>query len=291
MMEPARIKDIGLAAQINQGELEWFRIITPITEAISSQIVRKDYRGKRFAYWGHITRQNIVLMMDALKQAGAEIVIGACNVDSTDDIAAAYAVSKGISVYGWQGMTRSDYEENLAIVRSFEADYLCDMGGELCLAYLDKIPPVKGALEATMSGLHLLRKVQLPFPVFDWNSIPLKDLHNRYHVGDTVWPAFSQLTGMGLYGRRVLVVGCGPVGKGIAERARSLGGLVHVTDLDPVRLLEAHHLGCESVSLEEGLSQCQIIVTATGTEGVLKGNAISHGKTRRHPLQCRALES
>ncbi len=138
------------------------------------------------------------------------------------------------------------------------------------MAYLDKVPPVKGALEATMSGLHLLRKIQLPFPVFDWNSIPLKDLHNRYHVGDTVWPAFSQLTGMGLYGRRVLVVGCGPVGKGIAERARNLGGLVRVADLDPVRLLEAHHLGCESVSLENGLTSCQIIVTATGTEGVLQ---------------------
>ena len=270
MMVPAKIKNIDLAAQIDPGELEWFRMITPITGAFAGQIARKDYRGKRLAYWGHITRQNTVLMMDALKQAGAEIVLGACNVDSTDDIAAAYAVSKGISVYGWQGMTPSDYKENLAIVRRFEADYLCDMGGELCLAYLDKDPPVKGALEATMSGLHLLRKVQLPFPVFDWNSIPLKDLHNRYHVGDSVWPAFSQLTGMGLYGRRVLVAGCGPVGKGIAERARSLGGLVLVADLDPVRLLEAHHLGCESVSLEEGLSRCQIIVTATGTEGVLK---------------------
>jgi adenosylhomocysteinase len=155
-------------------------------------------------------------------------------------------------------------------VRDFEADYLCDMGGELSVAYLDKTPPVKGALEATMSGLHLLNEHDLPFPVFDWNSIPLKDLHNRFHVGDTVWPSFSALTGMGLYGRRVLVVGCGPVGKGIAERARFLGGIVHVTDLNPVRLLEAGHLGCEAVDLEEGLARCQIVVTATGVKGVLR---------------------
>jgi adenosylhomocysteinase len=209
-------------------------------------------------------------MMLALKQAGAEIVIGACNVDSTDDVAAAYAVSKGISVYGWRGMSQSEYQENLASVRSFEADYLCDMGGELCVAYLDKTPPVKGALEATTSGLHLLKKHSMPFPVFDWNSIPLKDLHNRFHVGDSIWPAFSQVTQMGLFGRRVLVVGQGPVGKGVAERARDLGAIVQVADLDPVRLLEARHLGFETGRLEEGLARCHIIVTATGIEGALR---------------------
>jgi adenosylhomocysteinase len=144
------------------------------------------------------------------------------------------------------------------------------MGGELSVAYLDKTPPVKGAMEATTSGLNLLRQYELPFPVFDWNSIPLKDrLENRFHVGEGVWPAFGYVTGMGLFGRRVLVVGYGPVGKGIAERARDLGALVHVADLDPVRLIEARHHGCETVGLEEGLARCQIIVTATGVERVL----------------------
>jgi adenosylhomocysteinase len=158
----------------------------------------------------------------------------------------------------------------MTLVRSFEADYLGDMGGELCVAYLDKDPPVKGALEATTSGLTRLRQHDLPFPVFDWNTIPLKDrLENRFHVGETVWPAFGAVTGLGLFGRRVLVVGYGPVGKGIAERARDLGAIVHVADLDPVRLLEARHHGCEAVSLAEGLARCQIVVTATGVEGVL----------------------
>lgn len=269
-MVPSKIKKLDLAAQIDEGELAWLRYITPLTEHYVRQIAQRDYRGKRLAYWGHITLQNSISMMLALKQAGAEIVVGACNVDSTNDIAAAYLVTKGISVFGWQGMSQAEYRENLAIVRGFEAEYLCDMGGELCVAYLDKVPPVKGALEATMSGLHLLRKHNLPFPVFDWNSIPLKDLHNRFHVGDSVWPAFSQLTGLGLFGRRVLVIGQGPVGKGIAERARALGAIVHVTDLDPVRLLEASHLGCEAVSLDDGLARCHIIVTATGVEGVLR---------------------
>jgi adenosylhomocysteinase len=269
-MVSSRIKNVDLAAQMDEGELAWHRYITPITEHYARQIAQGDYRGKRLAYWGHITRPGTVAMMLALKQAGAEIVIGACNVDSTDDVAAAYAVSKGIHVYGWQGMSQSEYQENLASVRSFEADYLCDMGGELCVAYLDKNPPVKGALEATTSGLHLLKKHRLPFPVFDWNSIPLKDLHNRFHVGDSIWPTFSHVTQMGLFGKRVLVVGQGPVGKGIAERARDLGAIVQVADLDPVGLLEAHHLGCEAVRLEDGLARCQVIVTATGVEGALR---------------------
>ncbi len=269
-MVSSRIKNPDLAAQMDEGELAWHRYITPITEHCARQIAQRDYRGKRLAYWGHITRPGTVAMILALKQAGAEIVIGACNVDSTDDVAAAYAVSQGIRVYGWQGMSQSEYQENLASVRSFEADYLCDMGGELCMAYLDKTPPVKGALEATTSGLHLLKKHRLPFPVFDWNSIPLKDLHNRFHVGDSIWPTFSHVTQMGLFGKRVLVVGQGPVGKGIAERARDLGAIVQVADLDPVRLLEARHLGCEAVRLEEGLARCHIIVTATGVEGALR---------------------
>ena len=145
-MTPSRIKNVDLAAQLGEGELAWLRHITPITEHYARQIAQRDYRGKRLAYWGHITKQNMVSMMPALQQAGAEIVMGACNLDSTDDVAAAYAASKGISVYGWQGMSLAEYQENLAVVRGFEADYLCDMGGELCAAYLDKTPPVKGAL-------------------------------------------------------------------------------------------------------------------------------------------------
>ena len=80
MVSP-RIKNLDLAAQIDEGQLAWYRYVTPITEHYVRQIAQRDYRGKRLAYWGHITRPNTVSMMSALKQAGAEIVVGACNVD------------------------------------------------------------------------------------------------------------------------------------------------------------------------------------------------------------------
>ena len=268
-MKSSRIKDPGLSARIEESEVAWLRYVTPITEHYCREISQRDYRGKKLACWMHITSSSPPMML-ALAESGAEIVYGACNVDSTDDATAAYMAERGIIVYGWRGMSQSDYDENLQLVRAFDADYLCDMGGELSVAYLDKEPLVKGALEATTSGLNVLRGRDIPFPVFDWNSIPLKDsLENRFHVGNEVWPVFSHVTSMSLYRRSVLVVGFGPVGKGIAERARDLGAIVYVSDLDAVRLIEAQHYGCTPISLDEGVARCQIVVTATGVEGVL----------------------
>jgi adenosylhomocysteinase len=277
-MTPSRIKDSGLGAQIGEEELAWLRHVAPVTEHYCREISQRDFRGKRLACWMHIRFNNLPMML-ALAESGAEIVLGACNVDSTDDAVAAYLAGRGITVYAWRGMSQAEYDEHKELVRDFDADYLCDMGGELSVAYLDREPPVQGALEATTSGLNLLRGRDIPFPIFDWNSIPLKDsLENRFHVGNEVWPVFSEVTSLSLYGRPVLVVGYGPVGKGIAERARHLGAMVYVADLDAVRLLQAQHHGCVAVDLAEGLARCQIVVTATGVEGVVGQEYLQHAQ-------------
>jgi adenosylhomocysteinase len=270
-MTASRLKDPRLASQIDEAVLAWLRYVAPITDHYWHDTSGRNYQGKRLACWQHIKLDNILPLL-ALREAGAEIVVGACNADSTDDAAAAYLAEHGVTVYAWQGMSQADYDEHLRLVRDFDAEYLCVMGGDLTLAYLDRDPPVKGALEATMSGLNVLRGHQIPFPVYDWNSIALKDrLENRYHVGNDVWPTFSEVTWMSLYGRSVLVVGYGPVGQGIAERAVDLGAHVSVADLNPVRLIEAWHCGCTPVSLEEGIARCQIVVTATGVDRVIRG--------------------
>ncbi len=261
--------DSNTIKQFDEEALAWHRHVTPITEHYCRQVSEKDFRGKTLACWQHITL-NTVPMLLALKETGADIVIGNCNVDSTNEPAAAYLAAHDIEVHAKKGMSQEEYLANLKTVRDADADYLCDMGGELISAYLNKTPSVKGALEATTSGLHQLADKNIPFPVFDWNSIPLKDqLENRFHVGDGVWPVFSHLTTLSLFGRHVLVLGYGPVGKGIAERARSLGAIVAVVDLDPVRSIEARHHGCDLMSLEDGLAWSDVIVTATGMEGVL----------------------
>lgn len=265
----SRIKDPGIGERIDEAELGWLRTVTPITEHYCQQISKRDYQGKRLACWMHLTLTNSMMML-ALAESGAEILYGVCNVESTHDGAAVYLDQHGITVLGWKGMSRSDYEENLRLAREFDADYLCDMGGELSTAYIDRQPPVKGALEATTSGLNVLSGQDIPFPIFDWNSIPLKDrMENRFHVGNEIWPVFSEVTSMNLYGRSVLVVGFGPVGMGIAERANALGANVYVADLDAVRLIEARHYGCRPTTLEQGLAHSKIVVTATGFENVI----------------------
>lgn len=269
MCADSRIRDPALAETIDDNALAWLHYLTPITEDYCAEVRGRNYAGKRLACWMHIRFNNMSMLL-ALVDAGAEVAVGACNVDSTDDAAAAYLAEHGVTVLGWSGMSASEYGENLRWMRGFDADYLCDMGGELSEIYLDRTPPVIAALEATTSGLKRLRHHEIPFPVFDWNSIPLKDrLENRFHVGNELWPVFGQVTSMSLFGRPVLVVGYGPVGKGIAERARALGAVVYVTDLDPVRMIEAQHHGCTPVSLAEGLGRCQVVVTATGFEGVV----------------------
>lgn len=262
------IKNLALASEMDLGLLEWHRHITPVTEHYCRSAEQSNHKGKRVAYWGHITF-NVVPMLLALKASGADVIVGACNAESTNDVVAAYLVSQNIPVFGWQGMTEAERVGHLQQMLEFNADYLCDTGGELCMTYATK--KVKGALEATTSGIHLLRQHDLKFPVFEWNSIALKDkFENRFHVGDGIWTAFNIVTGLGLFGKHVLVIGYGPVGKGIAERARTLGAIVHVTDLDPIRLIESRHHGCNAVTLEQGLQEAQIIVTATGVEKVLR---------------------
>jgi len=112
--------------------------------------------------------------------------------------------------------------------------------------------------------------------VLDWNGIALKELiHNRHHVGVETWPAFSAITGLALFGREVVVVGFGPVGQGVAARARDLGAVVTVVDLDPVRLVQARHDGCRVAELADALRTASVIVTATGFDGVLAEQQLS----------------
>lgn len=100
-------------------------------------------------------------------------------------------------------------------------------------------------------------------------------IHNRHHVGVETWPAFTAITGLALYGREVVVVGFGPVGQGVAARARDLGAVVTVVDLDPVRLVQAQHDGCRVAEKAAALRSASVIVTATGFDGVLGEQQLS----------------
>lgn len=252
-----------------EAALEWLRFTRPVTEHFAAQVRRLDLSGKRLAGWMHLLPDAILNLMPFV-EAGVSVRIGACNPDSTDPRVVDYLARRGVEVFDGRRDPRQSYDDTLRRFAAAPLDAICDMGGELIEAATLAGTSVAGALEATTTGLHRIRPLQLAFPVFDWNGIVLKDaLHNRFHVGEATWPAFEGITGLSLFGRRVLVVGFGPVGRGVAERARDLGAVVTVAELDPVRQLEATHFGCRTLPLGPALRKADIVVTATGLEGVL----------------------
>ena len=249
--------------------LEWLRFTHPISTHFGAAVRRTDLSGKRLAGWMHLLPDTILTLMPFV-EAGVSVRVGGCNPDSTDPRVVEYLTRHGVEVFDGRREPRALYDETLRRFATGPLDAICDMGGELIEAATLAGTPIAGALEATTTGLHRIRPLHLAFPVFDWNGIALKDaIHNRFHVGEETWPAFGSITGLSLFGCRVLFVGFGPVGRGVAERARALGAVVTVAERDPVRQLEAVHFGCRTLPLAEALAGAAVIVTATGRDGVL----------------------
>ncbi len=254
---------------MDTAELEWIAWTNPITTAFGAEVAASDLSGHTVACHQHI-KPNIICIVGPLLQAGARVRMAPCNPDSTDDRAATHLASMGVEIRGHAGMSAVEHGDALAWLAYEPADALCDMGGELIVAAAAAGHRPDGALEATTTGLHRLAGLDISFPVLDWNGIALKDLiHNRHHVGAETWPAFAAITGLSLYGREIVVVGFGPVGQGVALRARDLGANVTVVDLDPVRLIQAQHHGCRVADFDDAVRRASVIVTATGFDGVV----------------------
>jgi adenosylhomocysteinase len=263
-----------LLLTVDAAELEWIAWTTPITTALGVEVAARDLAGRTVACHQHILATTICIVAPLI-EAGARVRMASCNLDSTDDRAAAHLASIGVEIRARAGMSVAEHADALAWLASEPADALCDMGGELIAAAVVAGHRPAGALEATTTGLHRLDGIDIPFPVLDWNGIALKDLiHNRHHVGVETWPAFAAITGLALYGREVVVVGFGPVGQGVASRARDLGASVTVVDLDPVRSVQAQHHGCRVASLDDATRRASVLVTATGFDGVLGGEQL-----------------
>ncbi len=254
---------------MDTAELEWIAWTNPITTAFGAEVAASDLSGRTVACHQHILPESICIVGPLLR-AGARVRMAPCNPDSTDDRTATHLASMGVEIRGHAGMSAVEHADALAWLASEPADALCDMGGELIVMTAAAGHRPAAALEATTTGVHRLAGLDIPFPVLDWNGIALKDLiHNRHHVGAETWPAFTAITGLSLYGREIVVVGFGPVGQGVALRARDLGASVTVVDLDPVRLIQAQHHGCRVADFDDAVRRASVVVTATGFDGVV----------------------
>lgn len=281
---PYKVKDITLA--------EWGRKEIKLAEAEMPGLmaIREEYRasqplkGARIAGCLHMTIQTAVLI-ETLKELGADVTWSSCNIFSTQDHAAAAIAAAGIPVYAWKGMTEEEYEWCIEQTLYFGPErqplnMILDDGGDLTNVVLDKYPElasgIKGISEETTTGvLRLYERVKkgtLPMPAINVNdSVTKSKFDNKYGCKESLVDAIRRATDIMMAGKVAVVCGYGDVGKGSAESLRGAGARVIVTEIDPICALQAAMDGFQVLKPENALPIANIVVTATGNCNIVTG--------------------
>jgi adenosylhomocysteinase len=236
-----------------------------------------DLSGVRLACSMHLDLK-IVPLVEGLAARGAHLYLVTCNPATVRDEVIAYlrqaSPAGNITADAWHDMPGDDYQRAARQAVAWGPTHLCEFGADLtaALTRMESPPPVRASLEGTGSGISRLAGLALLYPIFNWDDLPVKEgLHNRHMVGLTTWQTFFARTRLTLHGRRVAVIGYGLVGQGIAASGRAYGGAITIVERDPARALQAAYDGWPVASLAQALSAADIIVTAAGAPGVLRG--------------------
>ena len=226
----------------------------------------------------HVTKETAVLV-DALLEAGASVKVAGANPLSTQDDIAAYLATR-TEVYAWKGQSAKEYAWCIDEVLRSHPDQLIDDGADLHVAaHKVGASRIAGGSEETTTGVVRLRAMEdeglLAYPVIAVNNAMTKFMFdNRYGTGQSTLDGIMRATALLLAGKRVVVVGYGWVGKGVAMRARGMGAIVTVVEVDPIRALEAHLEGFEVSSMEKAAPLGDLFVTTTGQKNVIPYEAI-----------------
>ncbi|MDP8949664.1 MAG: adenosylhomocysteinase [Actinomycetota bacterium] len=263
-------------------ELEWLRQFTPATRRAAASL--PSLQGERLLVVCHLDLK-MIPYFEALVAAGAQVWACAANPATTRDAVAEHLEALGIRVPARAFNSPQRHAAHLRAAISAGPTLLSEMGADATVATAGRLEGVRGGLEATGTGIKRLSGLDLAYPVFNWDEAPIKQgLHNRHLVGLMAMNTFLNVTGLSLYGKTVLVVGYGPVGRGAADAARHFGAVVEVCDVDPAARLAAAHLGFATTGLEEGLPRADVIFTATGRDGAIPPGDLPRCKS---PGPCR----
>lgn len=229
-------------------------------------------KGMRLGLSIHIEIK-MVPFIEGLIKHGAKVFFTTCNTETVRDDVVDHLMRAGASVEARRGMSPSQMRVAIRHILEWGPTHLAEMGADLTQAIHSGARgggKVRASVEATGSGLSSLEDLKLRYPVMDMDTVPIKaGLHNRYMVGITTWQAFYQHTLLTLHEKKVLVIGYGPVGRGVADAARAYGGMVLVAERDPGRAIEAAYAGWNVVPLVEGLQCADVVVTATGAARII----------------------
>src|SRR3989442_6046876 len=259
-------------------KMAWARENMPVLDRIFRRLnSKRTLRGHKIAMCLHLEAKTAVLAED-LHKAGAEVAITGSNPLSTQDDVAAALSETGVNVFAWRGVSDKDHQLNLKRVLSLTPDVIIDDGAELSIAAHEKGQPalskILGACEETTTGVTRLKAFEnqkkLRFPVIAVNDAPTKFLFDsRYGTGQSGLEGIMRATNLLLAGRNVVIAGYGWVGRGVALRAKGMGSRVTVTEVNPVRALEALMEGFDVMPMSEAAEKGDLFITATGDTDVI----------------------
>lgn len=257
----------GAMTHLADPNFAWIRRNMPRTEAACARL--PNMQGVRLAYAGHL-EPKMVAALSTCRARGAEVLAITCNPATVRADTVARLRAEGIEVAADSGMTESDYRQSIVRALDWQPTHTCEMGADLS-GHPERPGSIRGALEATGSGISRLTSAgPLHYPVFNWDDLPIKEgLHNRHMVGLSTWHAFMQRTHLSLHEKHVVVVGFGPVGEGVADKARAFGAQVSVVDTDPARRIRAAYAGWPTGDLLDLCARADVLVTATGAAGTI----------------------
>jgi len=250
----------------------------PALSAIRARFQKeKPFEGRRIAMSIHMEAKTAYLAL-CLKEGGAEVHATGCNPLSTQDDVAAGLASLGVEVYCWHGANAEEYERHLTAALSCHPHLIIDDGGDLVNLLSGKCASLGdcliGGCEETTTGIHRLKARAaagaLPFPMMNVNDAKCKHYYdNKYGTGQSVWDAIMHTTNLLVAGKTVVVAGYGYCGRGVAMRAKGMGANVIVTEIDPIKALEASMDGCRVMTMDEAAPEGDIFVTTTGCKDVI----------------------
>ena len=276
-----KIKDVSLAKwgrmEITLAEKEMPGLMSLRKEFGS----KKPLKGARISGSLHMTIQTAVLI-ETLKELGAEVRWASCNIFSTQDHAAAAIAKSGTPVFAWKGETEKEYwwctEQTLKFPNGKGPNLLLDDGGDITEWVHEKHPEllseIKGVSEETTTGVHKLyerhAQKKLKIPAINVNdSVTKSKFDNLYGCRESLVDGIKRATDIMLAGKVAVIAGYGDVGKGSAQSLRAFGCKVLITEIDPICALQALMEGYEVVTMDEAVKRANIFVTATGCKDII----------------------
>jgi len=277
-MTDFKVKDPHLASQ---GKLlvEWASIHMPVLNQIKHQFEKeKPFKGFTIGACIHVTKETAVLM-NTFAAGGANVALCGCNPLSTQDEVAAALAKQGINVYAWRNETTDEYYWCINKVIDHKPIITIDDGADLVstvhVKRKEALERIKGGTEETTTGVVRLRAMEkagaLKYPIIAVNDAYTKYLFdNRYGTGQSTVDGIIRATNLLIAGKNFVVCGYGWCGRGIALRVRGMGASVIVTEVDPVKALEAVMDGFRVTTIDKASSIGDVFVTTTGDINVIR---------------------